>query len=43
MWNLKSSANECICTTEMDSGTENSFVVTKGEREWWRDKCRVWD
>ena len=29
--------------TEIDSQTENKLMVPKGEREWGRDKLRVWD
>ena len=31
MWNLKYDTNDLIYETEIDSGTEMRFVVTKGE------------
>ena len=31
MWNLKYDSNELICKTEIDSWTENRFVVANGE------------
>ena len=44
MWNLKYDTKELIYKTETDYQTQTKkFMVTKGEREWERDKLGVWD
>ena len=44
MWDLKKNdTNEFIYKTETDSQTENKFMVSKGERQWGRDKLGVGD
>ena len=39
----KNDTNEFIYKTETDSQTENKFMVSKGERQWVRDKLGVGD
>ena len=40
---LQYDTNELIYKIKRDSQTKNKLTLTKGERQYWRDKFGVWD
>ena len=40
---LQYDTNELIYKIKRDSQTKNKLTLTKGERQYWRDKLGVWD
>ena len=40
---LRKDINELIYKTETNSESKNKVMVTKGKREWRRDKLAIWN